>query len=800
MHALALLYVFALAGILALGVRSRYLRWSRALVAVFLLGWAALILTAQVLSLFSALHVTAAYVPLSLALAAAAAILMRLVPLERELKLPMFGSSLGPRAETALLWFLAGTGALAVLTNLLLVYGFLPSNPDSLVYRFPRAFWYFGQGSLMHFTNHAEPRPLYYPFNGTLAYLPLIHFQLGPRWFSLHSLVSWLMVGLTTYAFARDLGGSRAAAAATAWIACLTPNVLIQATSTNDEIIAAAPLLAGLFFLHRWYQGRQHFDFILAAVGLSISAGTKLHVMFYWPLLIAILAALAVHTRATLAELRTWLTLRGALVLATIAVLGAVFAFSFIVYNLASAGRATAWEFNAQLLNTPFNVLAALQTVVLYTSQAVLTPIADLHIALDSTDRAHHYVAFNTIVQPLFGWVNNGPEFTSAFYRFTGVNSPSAVVFNEQTVFIGFTWLVALIAGGWLLSRWSDSRWTWGRFHLASLAVWALTFAATTRYIEGFSVYLGYATIVTAPALVYALAPIERSSLNRARWALLAFVAMTHCFFALAVFFTSSPRNLIVLKRTPSWPISRGFAVDQSVQDEIGLAKAGVVSHTIAWGQPHWVFMVYHPEIRQFLARSPQPIPVPPGEGDDEVSVALRFSRYVLTPAASDPRLHVYSFPQFPAYGRAVPVRVPGKTSPGLTYVGDLQFALGPEWVFMAGDKVEARHPGDDRFIVLQFSELSNFGRTAEPIVRINPTIYGLGPGDDLKFRFEMKVDGKLVGSTDWNPVPRADLKTPGRKADNTVLTVMVRNDSSGGTVYSTDVVIGSTKPQKLTD
>jgi hypothetical protein len=196
---------------------------------------------------------------------------LRQIKLDRQFKPPEFAEPFPPKIATYVVWFLACSFGLFLLADLVLAYGMLPANPDSIAYRFPRVYWYFGQGSLTHFTNDSEPRPLYYPFNGTLAYLPFLSFELGPRTFTAPSLLSWLMVGLTTYVFARDLGGSR------------------------------------------------------------------------------------------------------------------------------------------------------------------------LMAAVHSTTRAHHYEAFNGLFAPLFAWVDNGPGFSSAFYRFTGVNSPSAVVFNEQTIFIGFT-------------------------------------------------------------------------------------------------------------------------------------------------------------------------------------------------------------------------------------------------------------------------------------------------------------------------------------------------------------------------
>jgi hypothetical protein len=800
MHLLAAVYLLVLLACLSLGMRSSRITWPSRIIALFLLVWAVFIATAQILSLFSALNETPAYIGLSVALSLAAGVGLRFIAPESSVAFAELPRSLSPEWERYVAWFLIVTAGLVFAADLVLAYGLLPANPDSIAYRFPRAYWYFGQGSLMHFTNNSDPRLLYYPFNGTLAYIPLIHFQLGPRSFAGQSLLSWLMVGLTTYAFARDLGGSRLMAGATAWLILLTPNVLIQSLSTNDEIIAAAPMLGALYFTHRWYHGRQQFDAVLAVVGATISAGTKLHVVFYWPLLAVLMVAIAVWYRAFVRELRTWMTVKGISALTVMAVVGSVFSFSFMVYSYVSAGRTTAWEYNDQILNKPFNLHVALQNVALYFSQVVLTPIADLHVGLDFTQRAHYYEAFNRLLAPLFFWVNNGAEFTSSFYRFSGVNSPSAVLFNEQTLFIGFTWLVAVISGAWLCGRWKDLRAGWARVHLASFPIWFVTYASLNRYLEGFTVYLSYATIIAAPAFVYAFAPIHRPRLNRLRWGLLLFVAATQGFYALDVLFTSSPRNLIVLRHAAAWPLSREFTVDNSVQQEIGLGRAGVYNHTIAWEQPYWALMAYHPEIRQFMSRFPDPIPVPPNSPDDPASLALRLSRYVLMPRAGEPYLHVYTFPQFPVYGSAIPIRVPDKSSPGLTWIGDLLFGLVREWVFAAGNGVEARHPGRDKYIVLKFEEVSDFGRNAKPVLRMSPDIYGLGEKDNLAFRFAIMIDGKLVASTDWHPTPEADLATTGLTADNGIMKAYVRNNDAGGHVYSIDVPLRSTKPLALPD
>lgn len=800
MHFLATIYLLALAAILVWGLSKSRLGLLRGGLAVFVLVWAVLIVTAQLLSLFSAINVTWLYLLASIAVTIAMGMGLRLLPSTHQLVFSEFESPFGPLLVKWVVAFLWLSTAAVLIGDLILAWGFLPANPDSTVYRFPRVYWYFSQGSLAHFSNQGEPRPQFYPFNGTIAYFPLLHFGLGPRSFSLLSLTCWLFAGLATYAFSRDLGGPPVVATANAWIILLTPNVLIQSLSTNDEIIAAAPLVIGLLFLHRWYKARQPLDALIGLIGAAISAGTKLHITFYIPLLAAVGLMFIYHYRAVWAEMRRWSSWRGIGFVAMLLAIAATFSFSFIIYNYAGSGHLLAWDLAAQMQNKPFQLLPALQNIVLYAAQMVLTPIADLHIGspIDTTYRGQHYEWFNALFAPLFAWVNNGAAYTSAGYRFTGINSSQAILFNEQTVFIGFTWVVVIMAALWLARRWADARAPWARFHIASFPVWFLSYAASSRYIEGFTVYLAYATVVAAPAMVYAFAPIRRAWLADIRLAVLGAVAFTHAFFAADILLTSPAKNLFALRHAQVRPSNRGFLVDPAITEEVGRAGKGVIHYAIAWGQPYWAFMAYHPEIKQYLASQPTPLPHPPGEATDETSVALRYSRYFLTPKPDSPALHVYTFPQIPAYGHAIPLRIPDKASPGLTWIGDLMFALGPEWTFAAGNGVETRFPGRDRYIVVPYAELSDFGRNAEPIIRITPTIYGLGSQDDLKFRFEIMIDGKLVSKSDWQAVPSADLGTPGIKPGNALLTMYVRNDNVGGTVYRAEVALQSTKSTVL--
>ena len=62
------------------------------------------------------------------------------------------------------------------------------------------------------------------------------------------------------------------------------------------------------------------------------------------------------------------------------------------------------------------------------------------------------------------------------------------------------------------------------------------------------------------------------------------------------------------------------------------------MSAILLWREesPHWAFMAYHPEIRQFMARNPSASPMPAQEAGDPISVALRYSRGALTRTMGD--------------------------------------------------------------------------------------------------------------------------------------------------------------------
>ena len=759
--------------------------------------WSNLVFTGQFLSLFSALNNVTLFVTLSLALSSGVWVAGYCLAPSR---LPVFEGSASPTRrpaiETPLLVFFAVTLGAALVGNLMIATTHLASNPDTIVYRFPRVYWYLSQASFAHFSGGTDPRLVYYPTNGVMLYLPLVMYRFGALWFNLPTLLMWCVIPATAYAFARNLGAERLWAAAAAWAIALTPNVLVQATATNDEILAAGAMLGGLFFLHRWFRGANLLDFALGASGVCLSVGTKLHIFFFWPyLLLLLLVLLLNHSKTTFSAIKPLMQPRGLTVLAYCIVAGLAMVASFIIYNLRATGQITDIVFARQVLNTPWSLAVSAQTIVLYAAQIILSPFPDLSpTAGYGGDRAPHYVAFNAIWAPFFNWVDNSAAFMSVGYRFTGITGPVAFYLNEESVKLGYSWLILGIAIVWLISH-RGAVHAWAFWIAISFPSWFICWAGSTKYIEGIAVYLAYGAIVSSPSWAFALAPIRSAFWSRMRWVTLLSVAITHVLTAYTIFTLNTSRSVPAATASLHGPPrSSAFIVDPSVTDELKLARSGVTQHTIAWGQPNWIFMVFNPEVPQFLQNNTIQFS---GQSDpDPTERSLAFNRELRMPHVGDRTLHVYPIRQFPSFGYAA-IRIRNKSTPGLTHIGNLLFALGPEWVFAVGNDVEKRHPNDSNYIVLSFNEVSDYGHNPRPILEIQPLLLGIGKEDDLDFRYRLKIDGNIIDETKWSKTFTAKLKTDGLTATNGVLTVQVLNNANGE-VDSVEVKLRSVVPPPL--
>lgn len=796
MKYIGLLHLSMLCGITHISLRSLGLSLPATIAAALILIWSNLVFTGQILSLFHLMDSFPLFFGSSLLLAAIIGVILKWLDYNATIAatLPIY-SMQRPRYEKQFLYFFVMTGAIVLGLNVLIAVTHLASNPDTITYRFPRVYWYLTQGSLAHFANGTDPRIVFYPTNGTMLYIPLVLYRFGALWFNLPTLLAWCAIPFVTYGFARELGAARLWAAAAGWAIALTPNVLIQALSTNDEILAAVSLLAGLYFIHRWSSSKSLVDLLLGFFGGALSAGCKLHIFFYWPYLAVVFIVVILNWRRWLVLVKPLMSARGMVTCACCGIAAFATVLSFMIYNFLFTGHVSDFNFAKLVLNTPFDIFVAAQTIVVYLSQIILSPIMDIFPNFGySGARIPYYASFNVFFAPLFAWVNNGPSYTSVGYRFTGVVSNLAFLLNEQTVMLGFSWLLSIICIVWLVRHRSlASRWSpWLAF---SFPAWFLCWAASTKYIEGIAVYIAYAAIISSPAWAFAMAPIVSTFWSRLRWVALGFVCITHVLTAITVFGLNTSRSAAAaLSGKFKLPRSVAFTIEPSVTDELKLASAGLTHHTIDWGQPNWAFMAFNPQIPQKLQSTSISYP---GTIDDPVERELAYDREVMMPRKGDKTLHIYPIPQFPAFGHAV-IKVSAKSSPGLTLIGAVNFAFGPEWVFAAGNQVEKRHPDASGYLVFSFSEANEFGRNLRPVLEISARLIGLGENDDLSFRYSVAIDGKMVDRTEWAKIPAARLSTVGLGSANGVLTIEVRNNKTDGHVDSAEVKLRGTTPAAI--
>jgi len=76
--------------------------------------------------------------------------------------------------------------------------------------------------------------------------------------------------------------------------------------------------------------------------------------------------------------------------------------------------------------------------------------------------------------------------------------------------------------------------------------------------------------------------------------------------------------------------------------------------------------------------------------------------------------------------------------------------------------------------------------------------IYGLGSKDDLKFKFDIRIDGTIVSSSGWQAIPEANLATPASSPAMPCSRCMFATTMRVAPCNSTDAILQSTKPLSL--
>ncbi|MBL8235814.1 MAG: hypothetical protein JNM66_00240 [Bryobacterales bacterium] len=577
-----------------------------ALFGAILLAWANLIHTAQVASVVGLLDIPLAYFGISLGLSSLYGKFFAWACPE-----PVPADGLGFREVAAQLresvisvLLLAGLAVIGIGVVLLAI-SVLPANWDTLAYRFPRVNFYLNSGALLHPSKGLDSRLLFYPYNGSLLYLFLGQYQLTGVTWNLVSVFGWAVAGLGAFYFPLFLGGTVRAGMYSAYALLTAPIVLCLANSTNDELLAGGPLLLGVIFLFDWFRNRNVASLLFSAIGVGISVGVKLHLMFYGPGLLVAAALAGFYCRTEAMTLwkeavRPKLHAIGAGML-----LAAPLAVGFMVTNYVSSGKVTNSEFNKQVLNSPFHFGAALQNTGLLTAQLFLSPLPDHARAFGAEKGAAAYKATNELTnKTLFKNVKQGPPYTSPYYTFRGISSPNAVVFFEETLWMGMAPWALLLAILWMVLRrreYSPALW----LLMLSLPLWHLALCAIHIYVECIGTYYAYAAPVGIAALGLVWERMRNSGSAAGRYAshFLVLVLVSNTLMAGTLLLSSQKRDV-----TQAFRVTDGeTGVSQttpSVRNAIAKAKQVYIAYT-HWELLYWNLMRLNPAARYFTGDYP---------------------------------------------------------------------------------------------------------------------------------------------------------------------------------------------------
>lgn len=645
-----------------------------------------------------------------------------------------FNALANPRHARILTMGLLVLLGLAACCSFLLVANNMPGNADSVSYRLPRAFWYVSHGSLMHPFDAIDRRTIFYPLNGTLLYTPLVVYGLPGTFHNFPTYIAWLILVLVCYRSGREIGAPRSLSLLAAALAMLTPNILVQAAATNDEILSGGALLVGLYCLLRWARSGDRIYFLLAATMAGISVGTKLHIVFTLPIiaLALLLLAAAILRHPTVAK-RTvqqlglpTLLLSLALVLLTTA--------PFLLYNYLSTGR---WYFTSEFAGDFFNTHGKLQVVgqnfLIYCAQLFFAPIADLYGSADHTAREAFHAALNGFFKPLIApHLSADAADYHLQYRFNGITLMVSPYYLEYSLWAGFSFLLAPLL--WW-QAWRRRRTALG-YPLLLLALtpvlWFITWCVTTLYMEGTPTYLAYYLVIAAPALVLLMQPLERAWLNKLRWVLIGLVLVTHGVIDFNAYrfneFRKIPRLFESARLPYDWEL-----MDDSVIKEIKDAPKIQIAFT-RWGMSNFGIMQHNP--RAFYYGPNEELP------------------------ESVDTLKIFSIPSAQYWGFA-PIHMPHKPHPGATFIGKMR-GWGPEAVFAVGHDVARRWPDRNRYVIFQ----ARTAPTADGLkLMLIPYTPGYHDPDTLEIRYEVWRGQRLELTRDWSTQPHWQAELPNTPA-----------------------------------
>jgi dolichyl-phosphate-mannose-protein mannosyltransferase len=286
---------------------------------------------------------------------------------------------------------LAGLGLLVAAVSLTAAAA-APTNWDSMTYRLPRVEHWIQNAGLFHYPTHV-PRQLVLGPGAEILAATLELLAGTGRWVNFIQTLAWLGIVIAASLLARDLGADGPGQMLAAVFAGTLPMAVLQASSTQNDLVLSLWLLVFVHFSLRASSGRWDLTGLLlagAAAGLALlTKATALFIVF--PFGVLLLAASFAPGRV-----------RARKRLAAAAVLSLAVNAGYLTRNLALFGKPLGGEQGT--VNSAFLPGLTLSNLSRNSAMELLTPWPAWNASIEGAVLAFHRVLAISASDPRSTW------------------------------------------------------------------------------------------------------------------------------------------------------------------------------------------------------------------------------------------------------------------------------------------------------------------------------------------------------------------------------------------------------------
>jgi len=283
-------------------------RWSEAILAWALVGFACLVFVFTIANQLKGLGSQQVVLGLQAGLLLVSAISWLLAQQPKIIPESKVDIHLGAFCKERKNWFLlilaicvAGVLLLSVVLN----YIVPPNNNDALSYHVARIVRWKQQGSYLPWETPFVWQ-LSFPLNAQLVYLWTLLFTNSDHFIAYIPMLAGLLTSLIIYLLAQELGFSRRNAIFSALIWLTLPVVQLHLTSVRHDLISTWLFLSTFYFFHRWGKTREFAYLLLSALALALVVGTNFSIAAYLPGMVLMLLLGFVFYRYSFKQVLQW--------------------------------------------------------------------------------------------------------------------------------------------------------------------------------------------------------------------------------------------------------------------------------------------------------------------------------------------------------------------------------------------------------------------------------------------------------------------------------------------------------------